>query len=158
MKPRVLQAGRFLPPTEAILDAEFDLHPFWREADTAAFLPKQGGEFVGLATSGMVGADAALMAALPSLKVIASRGVGFDKVDLDAAKRQGIVVSNTPGVLTDCVADLAFTMVQARSATRSEEHTSELQSLTNLVCRLLLEKKKISNTTSIPAAAHYATS
>src|SRR5258706_8343265 len=111
MKPRVLQAGRFLPPTEAILAAEFDLHPLWREADTAAFLAKHGGEFVGLATTGMVGADAALMAALPSLKVIASRGVGFDKVDLDAAKRQGIVVSNTPGVLTDCVADLAFTMV-----------------------------------------------
>src|SRR5258706_11930221 len=42
--------------------------------------------------------------------------------------------------------------------TRSEEHTSELQSLTNLVCRLLLEKKKKENTTSIHAAKSRITS
>src|SRR5256886_7819874 len=42
----------------------------------------------------------------------------------------------------------------SRAATRSEEHTSELQSQSNLVCRLLLEKKK--NTTHISAAFSYA--
>lgn len=44
----------------------------------------------------------------PALKVIASRGVGYDTIDVAAAKKRGIQVSNTPGVLTDCVADLAF--------------------------------------------------
>src|SRR5437016_10961015 len=43
------------------------------------------------------------------------------------------------GPLEECP---ARTVLKGRSLTRSEEHTSELQSLTNLVCRLLLEKKK----------------
>ena len=59
-------------------------------------------------TSGPVGADTALLAALPALRVIASRGVGYETIDLETASRRGIAVSNTPGVLTDCVADLAF--------------------------------------------------
>jgi lactate dehydrogenase-like 2-hydroxyacid dehydrogenase len=48
------------------------------------------------------------MAALPNLRVIASRGIGLDKIDLESARQRGIQVGNTPGVLTDCVADLAF--------------------------------------------------
>ena len=63
-------------------------------------------EFVGLATGGF--ADAALMAACPSLKVISSFGVGVDKIDLVEAARRGILVGNTPDVLNDCVADLAI--------------------------------------------------
>jgi lactate dehydrogenase-like 2-hydroxyacid dehydrogenase len=58
-----------------------------------------------------LGADAALIEALPNLKVIAGFGVGFDKVDQAAAVRRGIHVSNTPDVLNDCVADLAFALL-----------------------------------------------
>jgi lactate dehydrogenase-like 2-hydroxyacid dehydrogenase len=42
------------------------------------------------------------------LKVIASFGVGYDTIDVKAATRRGVAVSNTPDVLNDCVADLAF--------------------------------------------------
>jgi hydroxypyruvate reductase len=108
MKPRLLQNGRLSPDLEASLAEEFDTHPLWHETDPAAFLAKHGGEFVGVVTSAPVGADASLIDALPALRVIASRGVGYDAIDLNAAKRRGIAVSNTPGVLTDCVADLAF--------------------------------------------------
>src|SRR5258706_5583535 len=46
--------------------------------------------------------------------------------------------------------DLALGLrIEAEPGLRSEEHTSELQSLTNLVCRLLLEKKKTKNTTHV---------
>lgn len=107
-KPRVLQNARFTPPMEERLTAEFDIQPIWRESDPKTFLAAHGGEFVALATTGGVGADATLIDALPALRLIASRGVGFDRIDLEAARRRGIAVSNTPGVLNDCVADLAF--------------------------------------------------
>jgi hydroxypyruvate reductase len=107
-KPRLLQNGRLSPDLESALAQEFDIHPLWRETDPAAFLAKRGGEFAGVVTSAPVGANASLIDALPALKVISSRGVGYETIDLDAAKRRGVVVSNTPSVLNDCVADLAF--------------------------------------------------
>lgn len=108
MKPRVLQHGRLMASLEAALAEHFDLHPLWQEADPKAFLAARGHEFVGLATSARFGADRALIEALPSLQVIANFGVGVDTIDLAAARERGVAVSNTPGVLTDCVADLAF--------------------------------------------------
>lgn len=97
-----------MPALESQLDTEFDVYPLWKEADPTAFLAARGNEFTALVTSARVGADAALMKALPELKVISSFGVGYETIDIDAAKRQGVVVSNTPDVLNDCVADLAF--------------------------------------------------
>lgn len=111
MKPRVLQHGRLLPALEAALAEEFDTHSLWREADPAGFLAQEGGRFEGLVTSGRAGADTALLSALPALRVIANFGVGCDAIDLEAAKSRGIAVSNTPDVLTDCVADLAFGLI-----------------------------------------------
>src|SRR5688572_31036986 len=58
---------------------------------------------------------------------------------LDDAKRQRIDVKEVPGERIEQV------MANAFAAPRSEEHTSELQSQSNLVCRLLLEKKKQNN-------------
>ena len=57
-------------------------------------------------------------------RIIASYGVGFDHIDLAAAKKRGIVVTNTPEVLTDCTADLAMTLLLgiARRAGEGERH------------------------------------
>jgi hydroxypyruvate reductase len=106
MKPRVLQYGRLMPSLEKQLAEAFDLHRLVDEGDPKAFLAQRGAEFTGLATAGF--ADAALIAALPTLKVISSFGVGVDKIDLKAAAERGIPVGNTPDVLNDCVADLAI--------------------------------------------------
>ncbi|PZU09685.1 D-glycerate dehydrogenase [Sphingomonas sp.] len=58
--------------------------------------------------------DAALIeAAGPSLKLIANFGAGVDHVDLKAARARGIVVTNTPGVLTEDTADLAMSLILA---------------------------------------------
>ncbi|HSH91138.1 MAG TPA: 2-hydroxyacid dehydrogenase [Ramlibacter sp.] len=111
MKPRVLQNSRMLPAVEAELLEAFDLHPLWKETDPAGFLARHGAEFTGVVTGSMTGASGALMRALPSLQVIANYGVGYDKIDLDAARQRGVAVSNTPDVLTDCVADAAFGLV-----------------------------------------------
>lgn len=108
MKPRILQNGRLLPAIEATLAQDFDLHALWQEADPSAFLAAHGPEFTGLVTTARVGADAALIKALPSLKVISSFGVGYDTIDVAAARQRGVVIGYTPDVLNDCVADLAW--------------------------------------------------
>src|SRR5438093_7155402 len=65
--------------------------------------------------------------------------------DLEAADGFNVLPPYFPGAFADFV-DLVVPELQARGLfRRSEEHTSELQSLTNLVCRLLLEKKKAAN-------------
>ena len=108
MKPRVLQKGRLLPAMEKVLKEEFGAHMLTSEPDADAFLRQHGSEFTALVTSARFGADDAMMAAMPSLKAICSFGVGYDTIDMAAANRRGIVVSNTPDVLNDCVADIAF--------------------------------------------------
>jgi glyoxylate reductase len=50
---------------------------------------------------------------LPRLRVIANMAVGHDNLDLDAARRRGIAVSNTPDVLTDATAELTWTLILA---------------------------------------------
>lgn len=59
--------------------------------------------------------DAELMDAAPRLKVISNHAVGYDNIDVAAATERGIWVANTPGVLTEATADLAFTLLLAVS-------------------------------------------
>jgi lactate dehydrogenase-like 2-hydroxyacid dehydrogenase len=66
--------------------------------------------------------DAAQIAKLDGVRVIANVAVGFDNVDLDAATRQGILVTNTPDVLTDTTADLAFALLLATARRIVEGH------------------------------------
>jgi glyoxylate reductase len=57
--------------------------------------------------------DALLGAAGEQLRVVANVAVGYDNVDLDAARRHGVTITNTPGVLTDATADLAIALMLA---------------------------------------------
>ena len=50
---------------------------------------------------------------LPNLLVVANYGVGYDRVDVDACRRRGVTVTNTPGVLDAATADLAFALLLA---------------------------------------------
>jgi hydroxypyruvate reductase len=95
MPQRLLQIGPLLPALEARLAATYDIHLLHKEPDPRAFLAAHGREFVGVATSARFGADAALIAALPNLKIISSFGVGLDAIDLGAAGARGIAVGYT---------------------------------------------------------------
>ena len=65
---------------------------------------------------------AALIRALPdSVRMIATFSVGTDHIDLAAAKERGIVVANTPGVLTDATADIAFLLLLGAARTKGRE-------------------------------------
>jgi glyoxylate reductase len=57
--------------------------------------------------------DALLAAAGEQLRVVANVAVGYDNVDLEAARRHGVTITNTPGVLTDATADLAIALLLA---------------------------------------------
>jgi glyoxylate reductase len=58
--------------------------------------------------------DAEVMdAAGPSLKIISNYAVGFDNIDIESATHRGVLVGNTPDVVTDATADLAFTLLMA---------------------------------------------
>lgn len=57
--------------------------------------------------------DAEIMDANPDLKLIANYAVGYNNIDIEAASQRNIPVTNTPGVLTDTSADMAFTLLLA---------------------------------------------
>jgi glyoxylate reductase len=59
--------------------------------------------------------DAEVIENCPMLRVIANYAVGYDNIDLEAAKKHGVVVTNTPGVLTETTADLAWALIMAIS-------------------------------------------
>lgn len=71
--------------------------------------------------------DRKLIESLPNLKVISNFAVGFNNVDIEAAKEQGVVVTNTPGVLTETTADLTFALLLA-TARRITEVEREIRS------------------------------
>ncbi|WP_163888212.1 2-hydroxyacid dehydrogenase [Mycolicibacterium hippocampi] len=104
----VLQVGPLKPSLEQTLADEYAARRLPEAAaEREAFLTEHGAEVCAVVTSGRTGVDAALMAALPNLGAVVNFGVGYDTTDVDAAAARGVGVSNTPDVLTDCVADTA---------------------------------------------------
>jgi glyoxylate reductase len=71
--------------------------------------------------------DGELLDAAPNLRAVANLAVGTDNIDLDAAKERGIPVGNTPDVLTDATADIAFALLLAvaRRITEGEREVRE---------------------------------
>jgi lactate dehydrogenase-like 2-hydroxyacid dehydrogenase len=67
----------------------------------------------GMAATGKVRVDADLMARFSGLEIIANFGVGYDRIDIDAARARGITVTNTPDVLTEELADFALGLLIA---------------------------------------------
>jgi glyoxylate reductase len=78
------------------------------------------GESVGLLTLLTDRVDQALLDAAPRLRAVANYAVGVDNIDLDATRRRGVAVGNTPDVLTEATADLTFALLLA-SARRLPE-------------------------------------
>jgi lactate dehydrogenase-like 2-hydroxyacid dehydrogenase len=107
----VLRVGAFEPTFEAELLARYEIRRLPDGAGRAEFLAEHGPEIRVAVTGGPPGVDADLIAALPNLEAIVNNGVGVDAIDLDAAQRRGIGVSNTPDVLSNTVADTALGLI-----------------------------------------------
>ena len=70
--------------------------------------------------------DGALLDASPRLKVVSNYAVGFNNIDIPAATERGVCVGNTPGVLTDATADIAFALLIAAARRVVEGHAYTL--------------------------------
>ncbi|AMV38437.1 2-hydroxyacid dehydrogenase [Planctomyces sp. SH-PL62] len=124
MKPDVLVMKPPTPDVAEALERSFAVHRLWEAEDRSAFLREIGATIRGIATTGGAGASAELMRALPNLEIVAVNGVGLDAVDLAYAKEAGVVVANTPDVLTEDVADMALLLLlaAAREAVAGDAH------------------------------------
>ncbi len=113
--PRVF-VTRALPGTEPLARlravASVDL---WAEErpPSAGELAERTQGCEGLLTMLTDRVDAALLERCPSVRVVANMAVGYDNVDVAAATERGVLVTNTPGVLTETTADLAFALLLA---------------------------------------------
>jgi D-3-phosphoglycerate dehydrogenase len=112
-KPGLLVVG-VLPDWDLeALARRFTLHLLYEAPDRAGFLAQHGPSIRAISTKGELGADPAMMDACPQAKIIACYGVGVDAIDLPAARARGVAVTNTPDVLTEDVADMAFALLLA---------------------------------------------
>jgi lactate dehydrogenase-like 2-hydroxyacid dehydrogenase len=126
-QPRVLVTRRWPEEVERQLAERFDVT--FNEGDAplgAADLASAMSEYDVLCPTVSDKIDAGVIAGGERVKLIANYGVGFEHIDIAAAKAKGIAVSNTPGVLTDATADIAMTLV-LMVARRAGEGERELR-------------------------------
>ena len=107
----VLRVGEFERTFEDELVARYEIPKLPDGPGRAEFLAEHSAAVRVVVTSGPPGVDAETIASLPNLEAIVNNGAGVDSIDLEAAKRRGIGVSNTPDVLTDTVADTAVGLI-----------------------------------------------
>lgn len=112
-KPKLLVLGGVTPAMHTRLAARFDMVVLADQPDRAAFLAAEGPAFTAAVTGGRLPVD--VMEAAPNLKLVSSFGVGYDGIDAVAAADRGIIVTHTPDVLNDEVADTAILLWLAAS-------------------------------------------
>src|SRR4029079_9469997 len=110
MKHEIVITAQGHKGTMERLQNEFAPVKLWEAADREATL-KAAAHVRGLAHFGHSKVDGKLMDALPKLEIISNFGVGVDQIDLVAAKKRNVIVTNTPNVLNECVADCAMSLV-----------------------------------------------
>ena len=102
-RPTVLIPGRIHPRVRERVESEFNAISIAKAAEAGSMDAQTRATITGVAT--MTAISAEFIDAFPNLKIIASFGVGYDAVDAKHAAKQGVMVTNTPDVLTDEVAD-----------------------------------------------------
>ena len=126
-RPRIVVTRRWPAAVEAALAARFDArfntddHPFSKNELAAAL---QSADALCPTVTDSIGAD--LFGPHVTVRIIGNYGVGHNHIDVPAARGRGIVVTNTPDVLTDCTADLAMTLM-LMSARRAGAGERELR-------------------------------
>jgi lactate dehydrogenase-like 2-hydroxyacid dehydrogenase len=115
----ILIAGGLPQDCLQLMDQHFNLFRMDQADDKDAFLAKHATEIDGV-SGGEIGA--ALMDKLPNLKIIANFGVGYDNIDVAAAKARNIIVTNTPNRLNAAVAELTLGLMIALARRIPKNH------------------------------------
>ena len=126
-RPAVLIARRLLPAGLERLAGECEIREGGLEATAKRLLELAPGVAAIVADPTVPVGEPLLEAAGPQLRVVANFAVGYDNVDLEACRRRGVAVANTPGVLTNATAELALALTLA-AARRTSEAELELRS------------------------------
>lgn len=109
MKKTILALQPLLVKEMETLETSFNVLRLWESKEPEFIIRENASHIQGiLSTYDGSGVSARLMDALPNLEIIAQFGAGFDNIDLDAASKRDITVTNTPDVLTDDTADVAL--------------------------------------------------
>lgn len=110
-KPGLVMVGPLMPRVVEGIAPLFEIHRLWEAADQEALLAKVAPTVRAIATDGTRGAGADLMRKLPHLAIVGCQGVGVDAIDLGYARTHDVIVTNTPDVLNDDVADIAIVLM-----------------------------------------------
>lgn len=113
MKPDLLQIGDVTKRMRDAMDAAFAVHRLSDMADFDAWAAEHGANVIGAITNGHDGVKPEVMAGLSALRIISCYGVGYDSIDAAAAAARGIIVTHTPDVLNEDVADTAIMLMLA---------------------------------------------
>lgn len=95
------------------LEKNYRIHKLWQAENPEAKLNEVRNNITGMVSTAFFGVTARIIRALPNLEIISHFGVGYDSVDVKVAKEQGIIVTNTPDVLTDDTADIGIALTLA---------------------------------------------
>jgi glyoxylate reductase len=123
MKPRILVARAIFPDVVARLVAHFEVESNQDDqVFSAAELQRKLADKDGLLATGSERVTAELIAAAPRLRAVCNMAVGYNNIDVAAASRAGVLVTNTPDVLNQTTADFgwALLMATARRVTEAE--------------------------------------
>lgn len=121
MKPQVLVGRAVFPSVLARLREHFDVESndaddTWDAAELGRRMQGKAGAF----TTGSERIDAALLAACPGLKAVCNMAVGYNNIDVEACTARGVLVTNTPDVLTETTADFGFALMMATARRMAE--------------------------------------
>ena len=107
----VLMTAPTMPLIVEGVDKAFKLHKLWEAKDKAAALAEIAPKVRGLALGGHTTVDDAFLKQFPKLEIISSFGVGYDHIKTDDVARRGLIVTHTPGVLDEEVADTCLGLI-----------------------------------------------
>jgi lactate dehydrogenase-like 2-hydroxyacid dehydrogenase len=114
-KPVIISTGWMMPLVTRQIDEAFDVQWLNKVSDWDRLFDELGPRIEGVCTGALtnVPTTADMIKRMPNLKIISNYGVGYDSIDVPAAKAQGVVITNTPEVLNEEVADMAVGLLIA---------------------------------------------